>query len=55
MTWAKRNAGVFLIVALLAILVFRPYFSPDTKAAAEVARFDYVRDFDVPSRIRPTS
>jgi len=37
-----RNAGVFLIVALLAILALRPYFSPDTKASADVARFDYV-------------
>jgi hypothetical protein len=40
--WRGWNAGWFTISVFLAILAFRPYFWPETKAAAGVARYDYV-------------
>ncbi|SRR5581483_690288 len=37
-----RNAALLIIAILLSILALRPYLSPEIKAAADAARFDYV-------------
>jgi hypothetical protein len=37
-----RNTALLCIAGLLAILVLRPYLWPEIKAAADVARFDYI-------------